>query len=664
MSIADKDSKTQFLATAVHEIRTPVQTIIGTLELLKETNLDKEQTEYLRQLQFSADILLSLSNDVLDFSKIQSGKFDLEYIPFPTIKRFEQVVDLVCIEAHNKNLEILTEINYEIPQIIFSDPTRIQQILVNLIKNAVKFTKEGYVKLIVDYEKEKQNLIFKIEDTGIGIPKEKQEKIFAEYYQVDKSTTRTFGGTGLGLSICKKLTELMHGSISIQTNSYGGTTFEVKIPYSIPNDFVIDESELLNLNSMNLQNNKNSKILIVDDSNELLINIKNKLNFLGYYNIETISSGYKALEYLNNAAESKNPFDIAFIDMIMPIMDGWRLASEINNNKKINNIKLFLLIPEGNMMKDAKMKTLGWFNGYLYKPIKLNNLYNLLNENENELVDLEVVEDENLLISTYRKTKILAVEDHPVNRKLLVTFLKQFNADVLEAENGKEAINLIKENLDVDIIFMDIQMPFINGIEATKTIRNMTYDGIIIACTANTDTQDFDEYQKSGMNDVLIKPFKKQDVYNILKKWNSVINISIVQNNRRKKYAFIEKFDFSQDKESIWDKIDFLDTVSDDIEFAKKLINEYISQTRILIIQAKEALYHNNFEELAKIAHTLKGSSSTVSAKALYSAAYQIERYSKEKHINETINSISKFTHLFSLFTKEVKEKMEENTND
>ena len=220
MSISDKDSKTQFLATAVHEIRTPVQTIIGTLELLKETNLDKEQHEYIRQLQFSADILLGLANDVLDFSKIQSGKFDLEYIPFDTIKKFEQISDLICIEAYNKNIEILTEINYNIPPLVISDPTKIQQILVNLIKNAVKFTSEGHVKLFVDFDSSIQNLIFKVEDTGIGISKDKQERIFDEYYQVDKSTTRNYGGTGLGLSICKKLTDLMNGNISIETNKF------------------------------------------------------------------------------------------------------------------------------------------------------------------------------------------------------------------------------------------------------------------------------------------------------------------------------------------------------------------------------------------------------------------------------------------------------------
>lgn len=663
MNVSDKNSKTQFLATTVHEIRTPVQTIIGILELLKETNLDKEQSEYLRQLQFSADVLLNLSNNVLDFSKIQSGKFELEYIPFSTIKKFEQISDLICIEAHNKNIEVLTEINYNIPQVIISDPTRIQQILLNLLKNAVKFTKEGHIRLFIDSDSINQKLIFKVEDTGIGIPEENKDKIFTEYYQANKSTTRVFGGTGLGLPICKKITELMHGTIEVATNSYGGTTFTIEIPYSIPENHTIDKSEFLNFDSTSLQNDKKNKILIVDDYKESLTNIKNKLNFLGYHNIETATSGYIALERLNLAAEEKDPFEFVFIDISMPGMDGWHLASEINNNKKINNSKLFLLSPEENMGKEAKMKMLGWFNDYLYKPIKISNLYNLLIESEKEIVDLEVV-NEDLDLTKYRKIKILVAEDHPVNRKLITTFLKNLNSEIIEAENGKEVIDIIKENADIDIIFMDIQMPFVSGIEATKTLRKNLFDGIIIACTANTDTRDFKEYQKAGMNDILVKPFKKQDITNILSKWDSVINLSATQKKRRKKYEFIEKLDLSQNHENIWDKIDFLDTVSNDIDFAQKLIIEYISQTRILLIRAKESLYHNNFEELASIAHTLKGSSSTISAKSLYNTAYQIERYSKEKNINEVINSISKFSALFSLFIEEAKSQEEAFIND
>ena len=658
MSNDDKDSKTLFWANAVHEIRTPVQTIIGTLELLKETNLDKEQTEYLRQLQFSADILLSLANDVLDISKIQSGKFQIENIPFATIKHLEQITNLVCIEAHNKNLEVLSQINYDIPPVVISDPTRIQQIIVNLIKNAVKFTNEGHVKFIADFDGEKQNLIFKVEDTGIGIPQEKQDRIFEEYYQVDKSTTRNYGGTGLGLSICKKLTDLLNGTITVETNAFKGTTFSITIPYKLPEEELSAEKQnSLTINSSFITN-KNVKILIVDDYKEAVINFKYKLNYLGFTNIETVNSGYSALETLTIAAEKNEPFDVVLIDMQMPIMDGWRLAAEINNNKKINSSKLFLLIPEGYTDKEAKMKILGWFNGYLYKPIKMNNLIELIAEKQDEIVDLEVVQEEEFINS--KKIKILAAEDHPVKRKLLTTFLKQFNSEVLEAENGKEALDIIKSNSDIDIIFMDIQMPIINGIESTKEIRKLAYDGIIIACTANTDIQDFKEYQKAGMNDILIKPFKKQDIQKMINKWNPVINIFATENKRRKKYSFVENIEFSDKSvNEIWDKIDFLDTVSDDVALAQKLIDEYIEQTRILLIQAKDALYHNNFEDLAKVAHTLKGSSGTISAKSLYNTAYQMEMYSKEKNTSEVVTSISKFIALFTRFIKEAKNQEE-----
>jgi CheY-like chemotaxis protein/HPt (histidine-containing phosphotransfer) domain-containing protein len=293
----------------------------------------------------------------------------------------------------------------------------------------------------------------------------------------------------------------------------------------------------------------------------------------------------------------------------------------------------------------------------------MQNLISFISENQDEIVDLEVVQEQVSTIET--KMKILAAEDHPVNRKLLTTFLKQFNSEVLEAENGKEAIDIIKSHPDIDIIFMDIQMPIINGIESTIEIRKLAYDGIIIACTANTDTQDFEEYQKAGMNDILIKPFKKQDIQNMINKWNSVIKISATENNRRKKYSFTEKFelpDYSVNE--LWDKIDFLDTVSNDISLAQKLIDEYIAQTRILLIQSKDALYHNNFEELAKIAHKLKGSSSTISAKSLYSTAYQMEKYSKEKLTSEVINSISKFATLFSRFVTEAKSQKEDWQND
>ena len=641
-----------FFANAVHELRTPIQTIIGTLELMGDTTLNPEQTEYVRQVKFSADILLALVNDLLDFSKIQSGQFKLEHIPVNPSHVVEQTVDLISIEAHNRGLEIFTSLSQNTPLAIYSDPTRIQQILLNLVKNAVKFTSQGYIN--VKLSKVDNNLLFEVVDTGIGVPEEKKQLIFKEFQQADASTTRKFGGTGLGLSICKNLAALMKGDIGIRDNPKGGSVFWFTLPIEKCEN---PPDSLPRFTKLNI--NPNTKILVVDDHKLALESLVNKLDSIGLKNVDVALSGEEALDKLRSATQANSPYTLALIDMIMPVMDGWRLAAEINNNKRINASKLFLLAPEGEMCKEAKMKILGWFNGYLYKPIKMQNLISFISENQDEIVDLEVVQEQVSTIET--KMKILAAEDHPVNRKLLTTFLKQFNSEVFEAENGKEAIDIVKANPDIDIIFMDIQMPIINGIESTIEIRKLAYDGIIIACTANTDTQDFEEYQKAGMNDILIKPFKKQDIQNMINKWNSVIKISATENNRRKKYSFTEKFelpDYSVNE--LWDKIDFLDTVSNDISLAQKLIDEYIAQTRILLIQSKDALYHNNFEELAKIAHKLKGSSSTISAKSLYSTAYQMEKYSKEKLTSEVINSISKFATLFSRFVTEVKNQKED----
>ena len=218
-------TSSRFFATTVHELRTPIQSIISTTELLQQTKLDKEQAEYLRQLEFSSDVLLNLVNDILDLSKLISGQVTTEIIYFSISALCEQVIDLVCIEAHNKGIEIVSDIDYRLPSIVKGDPHRTQQILLNLLKNAVKFTKEGYVHLSVSLDPTKSNILFEVSDSGIGIAKDKQEKLFDDFFQVDNSITRKFGGTGLGLSISKGLTKLLGGNIGMRDNPSGGSVF-------------------------------------------------------------------------------------------------------------------------------------------------------------------------------------------------------------------------------------------------------------------------------------------------------------------------------------------------------------------------------------------------------------------------------------------------------
>lgn len=640
----ESSERTRFLATTIHEIRTPIQTIIGTLELLSETKLDKEQSEYLRQVKFSADVLLNLANDVLDLSKLQSGKFNIEIIPFNVAQTAEQVMDLICIEAHNRGLEIITDIDYSLPLNIMGDPTRTQQIILNLVKNAVKFTKKGYVQLCVSSTNADSTLLFEIRDSGIGIPGEKQNKIFTDYYQADDSTTREYGGTGLGLSICRSLVKRLGGEIGMKPNPSGGSIFWFTLPLVTASEQSADKHYTTQ--------DADIRILLVDDHILSLESLSKKLKTFGFKHIHAATSGQMALDMMRSGAEKNEPYKLVLIDMIMPGMDGWRLSAEINADHTINNAKLYLMVPEGQMGGDAKMKMLDWFNGYLYKPIKKNMLIEVLDQmRSDEPMDLEIVEavEEFVLLEEEKEDvkpeypfSVLVAEDHPINQKLLKTFLEQLNVSVFTADNGEEAVKQTVNHPEIQIIFMDIQMPVMTGIEASENIRNNGNEAIIIACTANTDTDDYDRYLKAGMNDILVKPFKKREVEIILNKWSSAVTLILP-----------EELDNAKDDAKVsafWDSEDLLDTVGSDIFLAEQLINQYIEQTRVFLIKAKEALFQYNFQSLSRVAHSLKGSSASISAAALLLSARDMENAANNSRFDESREQLNEFSALFAKF--------------
>lgn len=521
-------SQSRYLASTLHEIRTPIQTIIGNIELLQETKMNGEQQEYLRQIQFSAEVLLELANNILDFTKIRSNEFKLETVPFNLRELTEQVADLFSIEAFNRGLEIICDIDLNIPPLVSGDPVRIQQIILNLIKNAVKFTNEGYIRISV--KKQNRMFHFEVADTGIGISDKTKKHLFTDYYQGDISTYRKFGGTGLGLSICRNLVSVMKGSIDVKQNKNGGSIFYFEIPLQ---EFPSPKE------NFNFPEGKTQKILIVDDCVPAAKSLETLLNKIGFSNTKIQQDPKAAEKLLADAQKNNSPFTMVFIDMIMPKMDGWRFASEIKNNPDITNKPiLFLLVPEGQMKQEAKMKMLDWFAGYLYKPLKLNSLLTLLHRNfKSSQVGLEELEAvEGLQKQTKspetqeiaKGKKILIAEDHPVNRKLLETFIKKFGGEVFLAEDGEEACFMIQKHPETDLIFMDIQMPVKNGVDATIQLRNSGYKGIIIACTANNDQDDFNDYRKIGINDIIVKPFKSAAIKQILENWIAVMELPAI----------------------------------------------------------------------------------------------------------------------------------------
>ena len=627
----DPDQRLTFLANTVHEIRTPVQTIIGTLELLSDTKLNNEQQEYVRQIQFSTNVLLSLVNDILDFTKIKSRQITLESIPYDVVALTEQVVDLVSMEAFGKGIELVVDSDYELPQLVIGDPTRIQQVLLNIIKNAVKFTQSGYIHVALTC-KDKKTLLFETADTGIGIPKEKQGQLFTDYYQAETSTTRKYGGTGLGLAICKGLVSAMTGEIGVRTNPDGGSVFWFTVPFVA--------AQNLPAPSTVAAIPPNTRILIVDDSLLAVNSMRRKFNSFGLYNISYAKDAAEALLKMKNANHLGKPFSLVFIDMSLPKVDGWHLAWEIKECN-FNNAKLYLLVPEGQMGAEAKMKLINLFNGYLYKPVKRHLVQSLLNDIYDVPTDLETLDAkqskaneaavaENGTSVTEGMT-VLVAEDHPLNRKLIVTFLTKLGVPVIEAENGKQAVEAVEKNRAINMIFMDIQMPIMDGIEASKTIRASGYTGIIVACTANNDEDDFELYRKIGMNDILVKPFKRDDIKTLIEKWHAVIELPVAP-----KITMLDSMITSAD--AAWNQKDFEDTIGGDSILGRELIAEYRKQLASLLHDAEKAVAEKDFDELRRIGHKIKGSSAAISAKALAKRGARIEEDAK-KHDIENIRS-------------------------
>lgn len=633
-----------FIANAVHEIRTPVQTVIGTLDLLSDTRLNKEQIEYVRQIRYGADVLLALVNDILDFSKLKSHKLLIENIPYNVKTLTENVAHIIGIEAYNKEIEVVTDIDYsDIPDTVSGDPTRIQQILLNLLKNAVKFTNCGYIHL--ELTRQNEDLLFQVTDSGIGVSEDKMDSLFKSYYQGDSSFTRKYGGSGLGLAICKLLVKKMNGSIGVKKNPYGGSIFWFTVPLKTE----ISENSLIPVSYVPPVP-ATTKILIVDDSNLVRKSLAHQLNSIGLQNIQTSSNGEEAFLKMQYAEQLGNPFEIVFIDMIMPVVEGWHLASKIKNSPLLEKTKLYMLVPEGQMGREAKMKLLDWFAGYLYKPIRREKLDALLIDTNGEIPSakmLDVIEENKNLDKKnelIKGIKILVAEDHHVNREILVKFLKKFGATIFQAENGMQALNLISKNPEIQIIFMDIQMPVLNGTEATRILRQKKYTGIIIACTANNDSSTFEKYKDIGINDILVKPFKREKVLELLDKWNIIIGLSkateIFTTEQKKTIA----------NDELWDIQDFEDTIGSDWDLGNQIILDYIDQTGEFLISGKKFIETRNFGELHRVSHTLKGSSAAISANKLANIAAKMNQAAIEKKSDEALLKLLEFEESFNLF--------------
>ncbi len=640
------EAKSQFLANMSHEMRTPLNGVIGMAELFADTHLDENQRNLLQTIMIEAESLLSLINQVLDYSKIEAGKLELEHIPFDLRVTVEDLAASAGTQALQRGIQFISYLSPRVPERLVGDPGRVRQILANLVSNALKFTQEGQVSVkgdIIENSAEHVRVCFAVEDSGIGIPPEKQAAIFESFFQVDGGMTRRYGGTGLGTTIAKQLAEAMDGEIGLQSEEGRGSLFWVTMRFEKCKESLGDPP-VVDLHGR--------RILIVDDceTNRFI-----QAEYLKHAGATTIEADHprEALTHFLAAVEADTPFDLVLSDFQMPALTGFDLAAEIRRLDPTQHVPIIVITSAGRPGDAKSCRALG-IDGYLSKPIRRDELLRAAAM----VLDPDRVQDEDSaqrLVTRYtvaesfrRSLQVLFVEDYPTNQQVGMRHLTEAGYQVDLVENGRDAVEAARRK-SYDLILMDIQMPIMDGYEATRAIRateevvgekppaarGMAHRVPIIAMTAHAIDGYRDECLAVGMDDYITKPLWRKDLLRIVEKWTQVAaQVETPPAEVMADSPPLPEGDQGQaascdQLEALFDRERALEEFGDDPEFLEEVLTGFLENVAEQLSQLATAIETGDADRVRREAHSIKGGAANLTAMSLSGAAKELEELGK-----------------------------------